>query len=107
MIENVNFVSLWNDFIATVEGISGVDGLFKILAWAGLIILIVAIVSWAIQKRRGGRIFEGRDGMVMVGALIAGLILIAPKVIMPIALFILQVLVNIFIAALNQAGIGS
>ena len=106
MIANVDFVTLWNSFLATVEGVTNVTGLFTIAAYVGLVIIIAAIVRWAWQKRKGGRIVENRDGSLLAGALIAGLILIAPKVIIPIALFILQTIVNLVIAVLNQTGVG-
>lgn len=106
MIANVDFVTLWNSFLTTVEGVTNVTGLFTIAAYVGLVIIIAAIVRWAWQKRKGGRIVENRDGSLLAGALIAGLILIAPKVIIPIALFILQTIVNLVIAVLNQTGVG-
>lgn len=107
MIENVDFVTLWTSFLATLESVTNTAGLFTIASYVGLVVIIAAIVRWAWQKRKGGRLVENRDGTLLAGALIAGLLLIAPKVIIPIALFILQVLANLCIAVLNQTGIGA
>ena len=65
MIANVDFVTLWNSFLATVEGVTNVTGLFTIAAYVGLVIIIAAIVRWAWQKRKGGRIVENRDGSLL------------------------------------------
>ena len=40
MIANVDFVTLWNSFLTTVEGVTNVTGLFPIAAYVGLVIFI-------------------------------------------------------------------
>ncbi|MDO4243562.1 MAG: hypothetical protein Q4C85_07365 [Actinomyces sp.] len=104
MIESVDFTTLWSSFLTTVESVADTAGLFTILAYVGLGILIAAIVRWFWQKRRGGRIAEGNSAVFW--ALVVGLLCISPKVVIPIALLILQILANLCIAVLNQTGLG-
>ena len=45
-------------------------------------------------------------GRAISGSLIMGLILIAPKVAVPVILFIVQTIINIVVTGLGSAGVG-
>ena len=51
-----DLITLWNDFLGFLESITGVDGLFKILAHIGLVAIIAAVAKWEWNKKRGGRL---------------------------------------------------
>ncbi|WP_127842918.1 hypothetical protein [Actinomyces wuliandei] len=106
MLEFVDLVSLWGDFVTTAESVAGADGLFTVLARTGTIPLVLAVGSWALQRRRGGQVIKGRRSTVTLGALIAALTLAAPRVVIPVALLMLQTLVNLVIALFNLTGSG-
>ncbi|WKR22278.1 hypothetical protein AIF0345_2220 [Actinomyces israelii] len=77
-----DLITLWNNFLGFIESITGVDGLFKILACIGLVAIIAAVAKWGRNKKRGGRLMtagrhvrphgshrdEGREAQVDVHA---------------------------------------
>ena len=103
--ENVNLMETWNSLLAAFESVTGMDGLLKVAAWVGLILIIASIIGFLWTRRQGGSPFQGM-GRAISGSLIMGLILIAPKVAVPVILFIVQTIINIVVTGLGSAGVG-
>lgn len=106
-LANIDLVSPWNSLIGTIESISGVDALLKIASLLGIFLIVASIIGYFWKRRKGGAggMMQG-FGNEITGSLIAGIILISPKVLIPLILFILQTIINIFISVFNQNGVG-
>ena len=102
---DLNFKSGWDTLIAAIEGAAGATALFTVLGVAGTVIVIGAVVASLIAKRRGGRLLSGQDSTKIGGAVIAGGLLAAPKVIIGGALWFVDFLGNAVIQVLRNSGV--
>lgn len=95
---NVNLASGWSTLWSAISGAIGtqVTGLLTII---GVIIVVLAVGKWIFDKRRGGRVTEGTDRILW--ALVAGALLAAPQVIIPIFLNVLDAIINAILAVAN------
>ena len=99
---DVNFKGHWDTLIAAFDAATGSKALLVV---AGTIIVIAAVMSSLIAKRRGGPLFGGQDNHKIAGAVIAGAFLAAPKIVIPAALWVLGMIVNAVIQVLRNSGV--
>jgi hypothetical protein len=91
MNTDLNLVTAWNTLWQQLT--SWAPGLGSFLAVVGLGIVVVFLFKWAWSKRRGG----GAGGFPWM-AVIIGLVLAGPTVVVPLVLAVIQV---IFAIAVN------
>ena len=101
---DVNFKGHWDTLIAAFDAATGSKALLVVAGIAGTIIVIAAVMSSLIAKRRGGPLFGGQDNHKIAGAVIAGAFLAAPKIVIPAALWVLGMIVNAVIQVLRNSG---
>ena len=85
------FNTLWNNLPN-----SGPIGI--ILAAVGALIIVLTVLPWLWQRRKGGA--SGLGGFPWMAVVIAAL-LAGPKVVFPVLLGVLGLVINVFIGALN------
>ena len=104
---DIDLNSKWDTLLSAFESSTGSESLFTVLGVAGVLIVIIACASWAISKRRGNTsgLFSGQDGLKLGGAIIAGVTLAAPKVIIPVFLWIVDLLGNAFLQVVRNSGV--
>ena len=100
---DINFKDGWDTLISAIESAAGSQALFTILAVAGAVIVIVAVGGTLISKRRGGSLGQGNGKIV--GAVIAGALLAAPKVVVPAALWLIDLVGNAVIQVMRNGGV--
>lgn len=93
MNTNLNLVKAWNTLWSQLT--SWAPGLGVILAVIGIAVVAVALSVWLYQKRKGG----GKP--FPIAAIVVGLVLAGPSVVIPIFLSIIQVL---FVVLANAIG---
>lgn len=103
---DLNLKGGWDTILSAIEAASGSEALFTVLAVAGTVIVIVAVMATLIAKRRGGQLFGGHDNSRITGAVIAGAVLAAPKIVIPAALWVIDLVGNAVIQVLRNGGVG-
>lgn len=96
MKSNLNLVTAWNTLWAQLT--SWAPGLGTFLAVVGMLVIAIFVGKWAWDKRRGG---AGGAGGFPVMAVIFGLLLAGPTVVIPVILSIVQVLFAIVVSAIG------
>lgn len=96
MNTNLNLVNAWNTLWGQLT--SWAPGIGTFLGVIGLGIIAWFIGKWAWSKRRGG---GGGAGGFPVAALVFGLLLAGPTIVIPIILSILQVLFVVVASAIS------
>ena len=81
-MEKPDFTTGWNTLWGAVE--SAVPNLGTIMAVIGVAIIVLAIISYSWQKRRGGNF--GQNTGALWGAIIFGVVMCAPSVVIPLLL---------------------
>lgn len=87
----MNLTTGWNDFWNTL---TGGNGLGTVLAIVGVAIIVFFIAMYAWQKRRSG---GGGGGGFPVMAVVLGLLLAGPALVMPVILSLLEALFQIVV----------
>ena len=98
----VNLTSGWNTLWGAISGAIG-GPIMTLLTIIGVILVIGSIITWVFQKRRGGSAISGLGPVLWT--LLAGAMLAAPQVIIPLFLTILDFIINTIIAIVNAAGV--
>lgn len=93
MNSNLNLVTAWNTLWTQLT--SWAPGLGTFLAVVGLLVIVLAVGKWAWDKRRGNG-----GGSFPTMALIFGLLLAGPTIVVPVVLSILQLLFAIIVSAI-------
>lgn len=93
MNSNLNLVAAWNTLWAQLT--SWAPGLGTFLAVVGLLVLLLAVGKWVWAKRRGNG-----GGSFPTMAIVFGLLLCGPTIVVPIVLSILQMLFAIVASAI-------
>jgi len=94
MNSNLNLLNAWNTLWAQIT--SWAPGLGLILAVVGLLIIVFFVGKWGWDKRRG----NGGGGFPTM-ALVFGLLLAGPTVVVPVILSILQVLFVVIVSGIG------
>lgn len=94
MNSNLNLVTAWNTLWTQLT--SWAPGLGTFLAVAGLLVIVITVGKWLWDKRRGG----GAGGFPTM-ALIFGLLLAGPTIVVPVVLSIFQVLFAIVVSIIG------
>ncbi|GAA4924896.1 hypothetical protein [Nesterenkonia rhizosphaerae] len=108
--QRTNFSDAWSRvWNAIVRGIGG-DSLNLIMNSIGILLILAALIGYFWQHRRGTGWGNGATGIV--GAGVIGLVLLAPNIILPLALRIVDWVVNIVLrlfrgAIRNSSGTGA
>ena len=92
MNSDLNLQGAWSNLWGQIT--SWAPGLGTVLAVLGVLVITVSVIMWAWKKRRGGG--GGASGFPVM-AVIVGLVLTGPSVLIPIILTILQVLIAIVV----------
>lgn len=87
---DVNFAGGWNTAYSAIT--SGFPQLMNILTVVGVILVIGTLLKWAWDRRRGGSMAQGAQPVW--GVLIIGSILMAPTIVMPLLLLIVDGIAN-------------
>jgi hypothetical protein len=98
----INLTSGWNTLWGAIAGVIG-GPIMTLLTIIGVILVVVSIGTYFFQKRRGGGAMQGLGPVVWT--LVCGALLAAPQIIIPLALTILDFIINTLIAIVNGAGV--
>lgn len=85
----------WSGLWSRITAASGMDKLTTLLTFIGVGMMVYAIATWMYSRRKGGAT-AGKLGWPLV----AGAILMAPNVIFPVVLWIVDAAVNIVVSIL-------
>lgn len=96
----VNFKDSWSTVWSALT--SGWPGLTTAMSVIGVVLVVVAVISWAWARRKGGNMSQGSDKIV--GALIIGGLLSAPGLLIPLVLQILDWIINIGAKLIEKIG---
>ena len=97
-IANVDLTSGWNSLLSAIQGATG--NLLGVLAMVGVAMIVIAILVWAYQRRKGG--VSGFPWMMVV----LGAALASPAAVIPLLLTILEFIVNFFIGLFSGFNLG-
>lgn len=89
----VDLSSQWTKFWNTLKGAAGFSAVIDLAVFVGIALVAFALLKWAWDRRRGAG-GGGRGSQGVVGALVIGLVLIAPDILFPIAFQIIDVVAN-------------
>lgn len=99
---DVDLAGSWETFMAAIEGSAG--PILKLLGVIGVLVVVLAIVKWAWDRRRGqGGFGGGQSSGAIWGALLVGALLSAPTVVIPLVLEIFDVIANAAIDVFESA----
>ena len=101
--DTVNFRESWSKFWSSLTSSTGIGGLFTLLSLVGMLLVAMAIIKWAWDRRRGG---GGGGSGAIIGAVIVGALLSAPNLIIPIVLLIVDVVINAVAKIVTNAARG-
>lgn len=91
----MDLVSGWNSLWAAISG--GNPKLNTVLAAIGAGIIVFALIKWFIDKRRGGGVSQGLPWAYLgLGGIFA-----APTLIIPIALGIIALILNVVVGLIG------
>ena len=96
---NGSWITLWG----AVESALGTK-LTTLMAVIGTIIVVMALVKWAWDRRRGQGGGGGGGSQAIWGALLVGAILSAPGVIIPVMLQVVDAIANAVYSVWKNAG---
>lgn len=91
--DKVNLSGSWKSFISLIDG-----SLLTLLGYMGIAIVVFGVAMLIWSKRRGGGKTSGYIAMIVVGAILA-----APKALIPLALLMIDAVLNIINNTLNKA----
>lgn len=91
MSDKIDLTGAWGTFFAAFETSVGVGRILTLLSILGVLIVVMALIKWAWDRRRGGGM--GQSGAVW-GSLLVGALMCAPKILIPVFLFILDAVAN-------------
>lgn len=105
--EDVDLAGSWDKFWKALMGAGQVQGLFNVLAIVGVALIAWAIVKWAWDRRRGGGggFGGGGGGGGITGALLVGVILAAPNLILPAVLNVLDLVIDAVVKIWQNNGV--
>lgn len=94
----VNMKAGWSSFWTAIT--AGFPLITGIMSFVGVALVVIAVVKWAWERRRQG---GAGNHQPLWGALLIGCFLIAPTVILPLVLTILDGVANIGISVFKSA----
>lgn len=94
----VNLAGGWNTLWSAISGAIG-GSVMTLLTIAGVILVLFAVTKYVFDKRRGGSASQGLG--IVLWTLVAGSILAAPQVILPLALGLLDLVINLLLSLFN------
>lgn len=94
----VNLKGQWSTFTGALG--DSLNNLLSLLAVVGMLIVAWAFLKWAWDRRRGGGMGQGAQGIS--GALIVGLVLSAPGFVIPQALGVFDIVINALVKLWNK-----
>ena len=97
----IDLAGSWSTLWSAVESALGTK-LTTLMAVVGTIIVVMALVKWAWDRRRGQG--GGGGSQAIWGALLVGAILSAPGVILPIMLQVVDAIANAVYSVWKNAG---
>lgn len=100
--DQINLAGAWGEFWGAISGAAG--GILTLLAWAGVVIVIGAIVAWLFERKRGGGMMSGQKSQGLIWAIVLGALMAGPEVIIPALLKITDWVANTILNLLNTAG---
>lgn len=94
--DKVDLKGKFEELLGLVEG-GDLGAFFKVAAWIGAIVLVMSVVAYVWQRRRGtGGGGKGGSKGVTMSAIVGG-ILVAPGALLPLLLGIIDTIINAFI----------
>lgn len=97
----LNLEDAWKGFWGAISAPAA--GILKIAAWAGAVIVVVAIFGWLFERKRGGGLMSGQKSQGLIWAIILGAVLAGPELIIPFFLKIADWVVNTVTGLLGSA----
>lgn len=94
-MDKVNLAGGWNTLWGAISGVVG-GQVMTILTIIGVIMVIASVAVYIFNKRRGGGVAQGLGSVLWT--LVAGALLAAPQVIIPLLLTLLDLVINALIA---------
>lgn len=94
----ISIADKWDDLWGTVE--AAAPNLTNVLSFVGIALAVWAVVKWIMDSRNGG---AGRASKPMTGMLVFALLLTAPGIVVPIALSIIDIIINLVLGLVGGA----
>lgn len=92
--DKINLSKSWDSFFSAIEKQAG--PILNLAAVVGVLLVVLALIKWAWDRRRGGGMGMGGQGSggAVWGSLLVGSLLAAPKIIIPMFLLVFDVIAN-------------
>lgn len=100
---NIDLRGPWNTFMTGLDAVPGMNGVFTLMAVVGVALIAFALITIAWEKRRGAGGGMGGSGSKLGWVAAAGSLLAAPKVILPVLLWIVEAIANLAFNIVNSA----
>lgn len=100
MAGDIDLSASWDTFWTAVSGPAG--PILSLLSVVGVLLVVMALVKWAWDRRRGGGGGMGQQSSAVWGALLVGSILSAPNILIPMLLLVMDVIANAGISVFNS-----
>ena len=98
-VTKINLAGSWTSFWAAIK--NGWPDIAFAMAFIGVGLVVFALAKWAWDRRRGGSM--GQGAQPLWGALIPGAIMMAPDVLLPLGLKMLDWIANIGLSLIAAA----
>ena len=101
MGDSINLTDGWN----TLWGALNIPPqMMVLLTVVGVLIVIAAVFKWILERKRQGSQGMGQSSGPLLWATLAGVAIAAPALIIPIALTLLDWIINAFVGIWNGTG---
>lgn len=100
-MNTVNLASGWNTLWGALSSVIG-GPVMTLLTVIGVVLVLSSVITYFFQKRRGGGAMQGLG--VVMWTLVCGALLAAPQAIIPLALTLLDFIINGLIAVGQAVG---
>jgi len=101
--ETIDFAGAWSKLWTAIMSATGIAGIMTVLTIAGALIALFAIGKYLFQQRKSGGQGAGH-GLGQIGwALPVALLLMAPNLLIPLALKVVDVIGNVIVNVVKLA----
>lgn len=98
MVKAAGEIDLVGGFTALWSNLPNAAAIADVLSMVAVVIVLVTVVPWLWQRRKGG--LSGMGGFPWVGVIVAAF-LAGPSVVFPVLLGLLGLVINVGISGLN------
>lgn len=93
---SIDLVSAWTGLWGRLTSAAGISSLMTLMTWAGVAMVVLAIVKWAWSRRRGNQSASPLGWTLFIGAALC-----APNAVIPAVLWLGDLVANTVINLLH------